>query len=832
MRLTRSGLLRYGNLQQTWPPTAILHRARVAPPACQTSGRRFATGKLRRETHFVESFFSTRSRGDTSSSESPGETEHDILVRARAYNIQTEHQLAFESDVINDPNSRTFLRGIRLVDREPYKDDFYLWTILLDWRRLKFGDKGIRMIWEGLKCRSRLEDLPVIGYQGDRLWSAFVAAGIRNTKFLVEVVRQELRKGSQRPGFFLEVVGTLLSASNPSSAKSFARMLQIKHQPNKDELFELFVRASVAENPKALQLYCDIYATMPPIGLYGQVIAYLCAQERCSDAWTLHRYLLARDDLPQVFEDVRPLVIDLVNSHMRLESFLHELTKAGVSMNAQAKTFYAQERSLRLGFPSENLSIVSSGTLGVQPRALSDTFVARAFLTATFSFDSILGGLRFFGLKTVGPSSVRAMGLSAANSQDLMTRFDKLADVEVDTLSSRFSRVVRRLAEQGQERILQDVLRSDMHADAFEDVGLQRRLLSKCYCEADWPGVNRTLAILTVGCSDDVVKETVANLVLQAALSARNWFHVRRLVAEMSKDSHRFHEISISQMRNTILSERNPGNRPHDGKQFDDLGFLISIWLKVLRSGTMISVTRWREPIRRLGMSGRLDELEALLIRLLHWYGDERGSPSILNVHSEPQRFDELLSPALQSAIVEWGFINTRDLKPSLSGDSNSTPSRRYPWTRGILFLRRLGLQYHCRVNETVVRRACLLRLRQLFHPQTESVLVRNRRSFLRNKVPFWVYISSLEAAWTEPLFVDKQKLWKDVNEVPVGLRQRRRVRLRRQLSKHTSRLNALSGAASSNGLENHRPGTVWESIPSDVVIYGGPLSQGYWSSR
>lgn len=831
MRLTRCGLLRYGNLQQTWRPTAILHHVKIPRPACQARERRFSTGKQRRETHFVESFFSARSPDDVSPTESPKETKHDILARARAYNILTARQIWFESEVVNHPLRKEH-NGKRLVDREPYKDDFYLWTILLDWRRLKYGDVGIRMIWEGLKFRGGLEDIPFIGYQGDRLWSAFVAAGTRNHKFLEEIVRTELKRGSQRPGFFGEVVGALLSSDSPSAAESFARMLQVAHRPNKDELFEVFVRASTADNPTSLQHYCNIYATMPPVGLYGKVIAYLCAQERFSDAWTLHRYLLSRDDLPRVFSDIQPLVMDLVNSHTRLESFLHDLTKAGVSMSAQARTFYAQERSLRLGFPSENLTIVSSSSLGMQPRALSDTFVARAFLTATLSFDSVLGGLRFFGLKTVGPSSIRAMGLSATNSQELLTRFGKLAEVEIDTGSSKFSRVVRKLAEQGQERILQDVLHSDMHADAFEDVRLQRRLLLKYYLEEDWLGVNRSLAILTVGCSNDVVQEYSANIILQAALSARNWLHVRRLITQMSKDGHQFYEISIAYMYNTILPTRNPGSRLSEDNGFDHLGFLVLIWLKVLRSGTVIPVRRWREPIRRLGMSGRLDELETLLIRLLHWYRDGRGSSRVPGDYSKTEPFEQLLSPELQSAIIDWGFIHTRHLKPELSSDSTLRPKRRYPWIRGVLFLRCLKSKHNCQVNEAVVRRACLLRLRQLFHDRTESILIRNRRSFLRNTIPFWVYVSSLEAAWREPLFVDKQQLWKQVTKTPVSSRHRRRVRVRRQVGKRASSLDASSLEALSSTKEKERPETVYKSVPSDIVVYGGPLSQGYWSSR
>ena len=832
MRLIRCGLPRYRTLQQQWRLTAALGGATAFPRVCQTRGVWLPPRIIHQNSSFVESFFSARSPHKIQSTESLEETKQDILARARAYNILTVDQIDFESDVVHNPNRRGYVCGVRLIDRQPYREDFYLWTILLDWQKLQFGDKGIRSIWEGLKFRCRKVNLPFTGYQGDRLWSAFVSAGTRNHRFLEEVIRYELRKGGHRPHFFWEVVGALLESKSPSSAKSFARMLQGRHRPSKEELFDLFVLASTAKTATVLQLFCDIYLGLPLATLYGKSISYLCAEERFSDAWMMHRYLLSREDLPQTFEEVKPLVVDLVNHNMRLESLLHELAKAGISMEAQARTFYAQERSLRLGFSSENLNIVSSKTLGVQPRSLSDSFVASAFLTATFSFDSILGGLRFFGLKAVGPSSIRAMGLTSADSQELMVRFAKLSDLEIDTGSSRFSRTVKKLAQEGQEQLLQNVLRSDQHADCFEDLNLQRRLLLKYYRDEDWDSVNRTLVILTVGSSGDIARENAANLLLRTALSAHKWSHVRRIMAEMSRDGHRFHESSIARMYRTILSKREPASRPVVQKDFDDLGFLVSIWLGVIRSGTMIPAARWREPIRRLGMCGRLDDLESLLTKLLQCYGKGRTPQTTIGGHTGNEEVKQLLSPALQSAIVAWGFIHTRHLKPVLKSGSPFGGSIQHPWIRGIAFLRSLKDRHGCNIDLAVVQRACLLRLCQLFHHQSESILHRNRRSMSRNRLPLWLYVEALENAWSEPL-LDKQQLWKAVTtQAPVGLRHRRRVSLRRQLGRHFKNRNASPAAAFNGKQKEYRQETLQQNAPTDFVIHGGPLSQAYWSSR
>jgi hypothetical protein len=772
----------------------------------------------------VESFFSAQSLLDAEEDEAQEETEIDILARARAYNIRKLDQLSFESGV-RVSGARAHLA--RLVDRPPHKTDFYLWSILLDYQRLKFGDKGVRLIWAGLKQRAIL-DLPYVGYQGDRLWSAFVSVGTRNLDFLTEIIRFELRYGSKRPRFFLEVVGALLNSETPHSAKLFARRLQVAHRPDTEELHDLFVLAAASRNSEALQIFCEVYRALTPAGLYPKVVSYLCTQKRLSDAWMMHRFLLSHDDLPQTLEDIQPLVLDLVNNHMRLELFLHELAKAGVSMEAQAKAFYSQETSLRLGFASENLNIVASNTLGIRSRTMSDEFVARAFMTATFAFDSVLSGLHFFGLRMVGPSSIRAIGLTSADSQELTARFAKLAANEIDTGSSRFSRVVKKLAADGKEKALQDVLHSDQHADVVEDLRLQRRLLLRYYEKEDWSSVERTMAILTVGSgsNESAANAQATNLLLQAALTAGKWSHVRSIVADMKDGNHSFTEASIARMYNAILSIREPSRLPIMQDDFDEVGFVSSLWLGVLQSGSRIPITRWREIMRRLGMCGRLDELEFLLYRLLYFYGTGHTSRAVADTQDlSGENVDHLLSPGLQSAIVAWGFIHGRHLRrPALCTPIGGL--MRQPWgLRGVSFLRKLKDRHHCNIDVKLVREACLVRLRQLFNYRTESILIRNRRSRKRNRLSLMNYVDALDMAWKEPLFSDTAWLLDAVTtRAPILSRQTRRVKVRREFGSyepHKPPANADMGPGQD---------TRGRDMPSGVVIYGGPLSQAYWS--
>ena len=832
MRLAQCRLLPHRALQHRWHHTACSNQPSAA--ALRAHGpceRAFPTSLIRRNSTFVKNLDLPRGQYHLLPSESQEETAIDILNRAKAYNIRTLDQLEFESNIVVDGRRGEHGNATRLVDRQPHKTDFYLWTILLDYQRLKYGAKGIRLIWGALQQRST-PDLPCVGYQGDRFWSAFVSAGTKNHKFLEEVIRYELKKGCQRPRFFLEVVGALLNSKSPHAAKGFARMLQVAHRPDKDELYDLFVLAFNSKAPGSLQIFCDIYSAMSPAGLYSKVVNYLCTQGRMSDAWMMHRFLLSREDIPQSFEDIQPLILDLVNNNMRLATFLGELAKAGVSMEAQAGSFYLQERSLRLGFASENLNIVSSNTMGLRSRPLSDEFAARAFLTTAFSFDSILSGLRFFGLRSVGPASIRAIGLAAGHSQELVKRLAKLAENEVDIGAARFSRVVKKLAEQGQETLLQDVLHSDQHADVFEDLHLQRKLLRKYYEEEDWPSVNRTVAVLTVGSNGHAADEQSANLLLQAALETRKLERVVSIMTNMKRDKLGFGEVSIAQMYNTLLPIREPSSIPTAKADFDELGFLISIWLQVLRSGSRIPVVRWREPIRRLGMYGRLDKLERVLKQLLRLYGSGSRSPNVLHERcDDAEDIRQLMSGKLQSAIVAWGFIHTRHLKFAFSAPFGTW--KRHPWLRGVLFLRHLKDKHQCDIDVKVVRRACLLRLRQLFNHRTESILIRNRRDRARNKVQFIYYAKALDVAWTEPLFPNKDWLLRAVTtHASLKSRQIRRVQLRRQYGSHEPKrdLQALqSGTFVEIGHEQAKGET---SMAGNVVIPGGPLSQSYWWPR
>ena len=824
MRLARYGLRPYRPLQHRWQPAACSKQASAALRLHGFRERTFSTSVIRQKT--VQNFGAARGNYVFRPTESQEETADDILNRARAYNIQTISQLAFESNVVVEGKSGKHVHATRLVDRPPYKTDFYLWTILLDYQRLKLGEKGIRVIWRALQERS-ISDLPYVGYQGDRFWSAFISAGTRNHAFLEEVIRLELKKGCQRPRFFLEVVGALLESKSPQAAKGFARMLQVAHRPDKEELFDLFVRASASKSQGSLQIFCDIYSAMSPAGLYSKVVNYLCTQGRTSDAWMMHRFLLSHEDIPQSFEDIQPLVLDLADNHMRIETLLHELAKAGISMEAQARSFYSQARSLQLGFASENLNIVSSNTLGMRSRTISDDFAARAFLTISFSFESILSGLRFFGLKNVGPASVRAIGLTADSSQELVKRFAKLAENDVDIGAARFTRVVKKLAEQGDDTLLRDVLHSDQHADVFEDLRLQRQLLLKYYEDKDWSNVKRTIAILTADSHGHAANEQSANLLLQAALTTRKWDHVRSIMADMKRDKLGYSQVSIARMYRTVMPARAPSEIPTAKADLDDLEFLLSMWLQVLRSGSRIPVDRWREPLRRLGMCGRLDQLELVLIQLIQLYGSGNRSQNVIHARGDvAEDVDQLLSRDLQAAIVAWGFIHTKHLKPVLSAPFRTW--QRYPWLRGVLFLRHLKDKHECDINVGVVRRACLVRLRQLFNFRTESILVRNRRSRVRNEIPLMTYAKALDIAWTEPLFRNKDWLLKAVTtHASLTSRQERRVQLRKQFGSNEGKESAAPQPTTAVEVGNRQAREA--TMADNIVLPGGPLSQSYW---
>ncbi|KAH0840904.1 hypothetical protein FOPE_06144 [Fonsecaea pedrosoi] len=624
-----------------------------------------------------------------------------LLDRGLAYGIKTRDQLRFEADV-----GHTSFVGDRLVDKPSHRHDIELWEILLIAQALHNGHDGIKAIWRGMKFRGE-----AFRFEGDdprveALWKTFLSAGSEDHHFLWSICKEAKHLKYERPKLFAEIVGAALEGSGPLEAYQFASFIGQKHYKGRDDLLAVFFAACRSKEGNALKGFCSVYDVVPRTRIYSEVTSHLWSQNRSSDAFMMHSFLISRRDLPPRFELLEPYINYLALHNESLEKFLLPLNQAGASFEAQARRLWSIGRSRITGVPADSLNIVASKTMGSAPTKLSDQFVARAFATRAFSFDFAVNSLRMIGLIEVGPLAVRQMTLAAPDLSTLQARFQKLRDLEIDTGSSVFVRLIRDVCDAGHWEMVRALVDNDLHHEVFEDTELQKRLLTEYYRKKDWGQLNRTLVILNEGHLDNYSRSRSTNFLLRAMMEVGDWKSVVNYVSTLQEHglhiSSSFPEFVVSLFRSTKQLTGGGGRG-----DVDKVGFLIGLMQNILASGTNFKIKLWRAPIKALGRQGRLKELELLTYWISEWYrsGGLNGQVLQVPMSGSGTNLNILFDDKFQKSLMSWCFRPRK-------GMGAVSPERCLRWTR---VLKRLRDVYGVEVKEYVIRWEFIHRLRRLF---------------------------------------------------------------------------------------------------------------------
>lgn len=647
----------------------------------------------------------------------------DLLDRAGVYGIRDRDRLYFEADVGHMTDI-----GSRLVDNPPGRQNIDLWQILLVAQALQNGHDGIKAIWRGMKFRGEEFRFEGNDPQIDALWQTFLSAGAEDEKFLRSLYQQCKMSAFKRPGLFSEIVGAALEGRKPELASRFAASISQSHYRGREDLLRVFYAACHSTNANALRAFCDVYLVVPKTDIYTEVSSALWEQDRPTDAFMMHSFLVSKRDLPPRFELLEPYINHSVLHNESLDKFLTPLASAGVSFEAQARRLWARGRSRVDGVSAESLNIVASKTLGVSPNKPSDSFIARAFATQAFSFEFAVNSLRMIGLIEVGPLAIRQMVLTASDLDSLQTRFQKLQELEIDLGSSTFVRVLKNVCEAGRWEMVQALVHNDLHHEVFEDAELQERLLIEYYRKKDWLQLNRTLVILSDGHFDQHAQARSANLLLRSMMQVGDWAAAINLATSIQERGLSISKALAGRIR-AIFDDTRNSTFARSG-DMDRIAFLTGMLQNVVASGcATLKPKSWLDPLRALGRLGRLRELECLVYWIAEWYMP-MGQVQARRVH---KLFDE----KFQKSLLSWCFRPHKGMRWM-------SPVRCLRWTR---VLRRLRDVYGVAVKEHTIRWEFICRLRYLFAIKMRPT-AHNASARIRNRTQLSRYWELYDKMW------------------------------------------------------------------------------------
>jgi len=691
----------------------------------------------------------------------------------------TLDQLEFESDL--DSKSRTLKR---LVDHPALRDDISLWLCLLNFRRRRYGEAAVLTFWNAVRTK-RLQ-LPVDA-NGDKFWEVFVDFGLKNRVVLDQLVKYATKlletTGCSWPRLYTRIMNQILMNGDSADAIRWHDKLRRLFSPSPSQ-FRTMVQTLMHKGGD-LESFKQVYIRSTHRNIYATLIPALLAQEDFEGALTWHFLLLKLKDYPANAEIAEPLVQHYSIYHKWLA---RRVTQSLIVSGASFATHPSMDYTAKKQTSREMMNLAQGKAHHIDPKKYNDNLGARWFATTWVSVDIAINAIQALGIEAIGPLSVQAIALRESSTLGVNQRLHQLNAAGLSIGNSTFVRALTSFASRGDEVNLKALLESDQHPLSLDDWRLQESLLAQYEKSCDWAKYRHTMAVLGIVSNHPIIEEY--NLALRTFASQGDKIAILRSIEEMRDRGIEVQPRTLHCVLHMILRPRRSGKgvQSHNiavGQQ-NDIELAISILKQIMESNGFVPLASWKEILRRLGMLGRLDELERLCLWLAAWY-KPRGTLGRQSVglssprlpdrshHTVPDQVPTshllhplriLFSSGLQRAIVEWGFNHEllRQSNRSLSGVRSINlykPSEALPpYTRGIWLIQQLHAQ-NVAISGVEVRRAVYNRLLTIYGPKVSSV-TRNRRIvkyILDEGVQLKDMVQAFDAAWGSRMFNDFDKL-------------------------------------------------------------------------
>jgi len=414
----------------------------------------------------------------------------------------------------------------------------------------------------------------------------------------------------------------------------------------------------------------------------------------------------------------------------------------------------------------------------IKQKEMGDAFCARLFATGSFSIDLVTAGLRMIGLETLGSLALREIAARVHDLPDYLSTIKSLESSGLTVADSTFSRALRRFAEEGSSDYFDVLVRSDQHPDTYDDRRIQRHLFTSFLTTGEVVQAHATLAVLTMSRSDP--EEYTWNLLLRTYCETSSQDHVLQILGEMRLKNIPLSRPSLDAIfYRFIRVDRWGMHKPESARKLD---FVSNVFLQMLRSGQETAPARWRELLRRYGLTRRLVVVERLSLWLAILYRTRSKDTPAIGLPQEPiknfgvtysehggtlQPLAQIFSSHFLRAVISWGFIASvvpeqyeheiqvpfpmPPLPPQMSDTTRSKVKPR-SWAKGIAIVRQLK-DYGVDITYSEVRREVKLRLWMIFGPG-RSAKKHNRLAQRRNKQSLEHYIRHINEVWGGNFFL------------------------------------------------------------------------------
>lgn len=437
-----------------------------------------------------------------------------------------------------------------LVDDPDNANDFHLWLCILNFRLRKDGASGAAAVMEALMARGSL--FMTGGETAKAFWRTMIEAAPEDRDLLESIWAYAEwlydKHNTQLPGLYISVISGLVRTRRWRDVLEWHFRLSPKFGPDATAFTQLLRRFIKTTDMQHQQLLKALYHTSPHHQLYDEIIPFLYKRGLARVARHWRELLLCHGDVP-LSHASRPFLRFLRGYYP--DDSLHE-----------RELLVAQQAPVEISGPVElkqslnpdplmnvrELNNRAKGLIyGIKEKTYNDEYGAKYFATTWVSLDFAMESLVSLGMSSIGPLTLQAIALREKTCKPMRRRLEQLEEGGINVSDSSYTQALRYWVMTDDQRMLTELIHSDVHPSVFDDVKLERDLLRSSVSVGNQGPAQLAMSVRLIASAN--LATTVSNELLLVSLKSDNKAVTLRVLDSMSR-----HQIKLSESTGDAIS--------------------------------------------------------------------------------------------------------------------------------------------------------------------------------------------------------------------------------------------------------------------------------------
>ncbi|KAK6080172.1 pentatricopeptide repeat domain-containing protein-like protein [Seiridium cupressi] len=705
--------------------------------------------------------------------------------------LNNPRRLAVETDFEREGPARRWANSL-LVDQLDNHGDFELWSCLLQHIKRRDGDQGVHKLWRAFWGRKSLFHLQTLSHK--IFWNTFVEAALRldDEKFLNSVYLYAEFMGevynAKWPDLYTTIVPYFLRTQQHEKAVKWHLRLVPKFYPGSQEFIGMMQNFSTSHTLSASFTLQSLYIASPERHLYDAIVPYLYGrgQSRLARLW--RTICVKQDDGPRLYAPSRQFLRYLLGYFSNVD--LHPREAAAVR---EPKKLIPGEEEQQIEMSREFMNNVHGKTFGFTAKSYNDHLGARWFASSWIGLDLATSVVAALGIQQIGPLSLQSICLREKTSQNILARIAQLESAGVAIPESGYAKTVQHFARAGDDELLMQLLKCDIHPDVFDDLELQAKMMASSSASGDLATYTLLLAS-RLACVTDAARVT-ANTMLQIHVALPNYDAVLHLL-----DDVRGAELPLDiETCQSIFSwiDLNIGRHKHS-IEVHQLRYAMAVCQRLSSMDIPVPVVCWERIIYGLGRCGFLSDLYSLALELAdHYTTRQSPRPGFVPIHKTdiprtltkplaevgnlmglyiPQDtplvlpkhpMNRIFRPKWQTDLLRWSFRDLSKRDGSRRPLDVGSMTQRTSFERAIDLLRMLQ-ERGLRIDTLKVQKALCIRLAELYG-SSPSARKTQQQSSQNNPYSLTEVKAMIDEAWGSELLPPMAELETKIQKYDEG---------------------------------------------------------------